>query len=254
MSLFPKEHGAYGQLLFPIATAMAIGRPTFGALCLAAAVTCAFLGHEPLLVVVGLRGVRAQRDGRGRATRWLGAFLVIAAAFGAAAHLLRPFLWKATLVPGLLAAVLLVLVLAGLGRTVFAETLTAVTLASTAFPVALLCGATASAAMTCAVVFAAGMASASIAVRAVIARTRNPPAFAARAGAVAVAIAVNAALVHPYFGSFVDRAAVWTALPLTASSIGLALAAPGARHLRRVGWALIAATLATAIALVVTQR
>ena len=47
--MLPKEHGAYGQLLFPIATALAIGHPGPGAALLSAAALCAFLGHEPLV-------------------------------------------------------------------------------------------------------------------------------------------------------------------------------------------------------------
>lgn len=251
--MFPREHGAYGQLLFPIATAAAIGRPGLSALCLVAAVTCAFLAHEPLLVLLGGRGIRAQRDDRRRATRWLAAFLIMAAALGAAAHLLQPSLWKAILFPALLGALLLVLVLAGRGRTVFAEALTAVTLSSVAFPVALLCDTDRVAALACAAVFAAGMASASIAVRAVIAQTRNPPAGAERAGAAVFAIAANAALLG-LSSKLADAAVVWTALPLTISSIILAVIAPQARHLRRVGWTLIAATAATAVGLIVAHR
>jgi hypothetical protein len=252
--MFPREHGAYGQLLFPIATAMAIGKPDLSALCLAAAVSCAFLAHEPLLVLLGGRGLRAQRDDRPRASKWLAGFAVLAATFGIAAHLLTPDLWKATLIPGLLGAVLLLLVVAGFGRSVFAESLTAIALASVAYPVALLCGATAVAALTCAAVFGAGMASASIAVRAVIARTRNPPAAGARAGAVVFSIGVIAVLAWLQFEAHADRAVVWTALPLTLVSIALAAIAPQAKHLRRVGWTLIATTIATAAALVATQR
>ena len=252
--MFPREHGAYGQLLFPIATAAAIGRPGLPALCFVTAVTCAFVAHEPLLVLLGGRGIRARRDDRRRAARWLVAFLVIAAALGAAAHLLQPSLWKATLFPALLGGLLFVLVLAGRGRTVVAETLTAITLSSVAFPVAILCGATSTAALTCAAVFAAGMASASIAVRAVIARTRHPQAIAERAGAVVFAIAANVALLGLIFGAWVDAAVVWAALPLTLSSIVLAAIAPQARHLRRVGWTLVAATAATAIALIAACR
>src|SRR5512144_1851394 len=64
-SLFPREHGAWGQLAFPLATGLNIGRPGPAAFLLCAAVVAAFLGHEPLLVVLGQRGHRA-RDAHGR--------------------------------------------------------------------------------------------------------------------------------------------------------------------------------------------
>src|SRR5579864_5515901 len=128
--MFPKEHGAYGQLLFPIATALAIGRPAAAALFLSAAVACAFLAHEPLLVVIGGRGVRAQRDDIHRARRWILAFVVAAIVLGAAAVALMPRSARlATMLPAVSGAVVVALVMAGRGRTVVAEALTAVALA-----------------------------------------------------------------------------------------------------------------------------
>lgn len=53
--LVPREHGAYGQLLLPIATTLIIGRPTAPALAIAAAAVFVFLIHEELLVLAGGR-------------------------------------------------------------------------------------------------------------------------------------------------------------------------------------------------------
>ncbi len=58
-SLAPREHGAYGQLFVPIAAALAMGRPSLGAVAIAVAGTAVFFGHEPLLVVGGGGGARA---------------------------------------------------------------------------------------------------------------------------------------------------------------------------------------------------
>jgi len=69
--MWPKEHGAYGQLVFPLATAFAIAGATAPALLTAIAVTAAFLAHEPLIVLLGRRGVRARRDHFRRAAIWL---------------------------------------------------------------------------------------------------------------------------------------------------------------------------------------
>ena len=44
------------------------------------------------------------------------------------------------------------------------------------------------------------------------------------------------------------------ATPLVAVAVGLVLAPPAPRHLRRIGWLLVAAALATGAALVLTAR
>src|SRR5262245_28487506 len=69
--MLPREHGAYGQLLFPLVTALAVGWPTVAAYGLAVAGIALFVAHEPLLVVMGQRGVRAEREQTRRAWRWL---------------------------------------------------------------------------------------------------------------------------------------------------------------------------------------
>src|SRR5205823_6340503 len=74
IALLPKEHGAYGQLLFPLITAMAVGRPGVAAWSFAAAAVCAFLAHEPLLLLLGQRGPCARRERQDDAVRWFAAF------------------------------------------------------------------------------------------------------------------------------------------------------------------------------------
>src|SRR5262245_4761900 len=71
-ALVPHEHGAYGQLLFPMITALAIGRPGTAAFAWAAAAALVFLAHEPVMVLLGQRGPKASRDERPRTWRWLG--------------------------------------------------------------------------------------------------------------------------------------------------------------------------------------
>jgi len=55
--MIPREHGAYGQLLFPLATALLIARPTAAALAIAGVAVTVFLLHEWLLVMIGGRGL-----------------------------------------------------------------------------------------------------------------------------------------------------------------------------------------------------
>ena len=86
MSLLPKEHGAYGQISFPLVAAFAVGGVSAGGLLIASALIAGFLAHEPALVMLGLRGPRAKRELWNRAAVWLVCSLLIggAAAIGAA--------------------------------------------------------------------------------------------------------------------------------------------------------------------------
>ena len=62
--LVPREHGAYGQLAFPLITSFLVAGVSTVSLLIAASVVAGFLAHEPLLVLVGRRGARAQRQQR----------------------------------------------------------------------------------------------------------------------------------------------------------------------------------------------
>ena len=85
MSLWPKEHGAYGQITFPLIAAFAVAGVSVGGLLIATATIAGFLAHEPALVVLGLRGSRAKRELWGQAVLWLGGCFIGAAASGIAA-------------------------------------------------------------------------------------------------------------------------------------------------------------------------
>ncbi len=54
MAFLPKEHGAYGQLAFPLVTALAVSGTSVPAGLIALAVVACFLAHEPLLVLLGM--------------------------------------------------------------------------------------------------------------------------------------------------------------------------------------------------------
>jgi hypothetical protein len=253
--VFPKEHGAYGQLLFPLLTVLAVGHPGGVALLLAAAAVCAFFAHEPLLVLLGQRGMRAARERRTQAAVWFGAFAAAAAACGLTVISLAPADVRLALaVPAALAATLLVVILARQEHTIGGETLSALTLSSLAFPVGLAVGAPATAATTCAAVFGAVFVSGTIAVRAVIAHTRRPRAWGMRAGAVLVAVGSLVLLRWIASAELGARAAPWAALPVCGLAVLLAIAPPSAQRLRTVGWALVATTAATAVLVIAMLR
>jgi hypothetical protein len=81
----PKEHGAYGQLAFPqLAALTAVGVTVTSALWTLTK-TAAFLGHEPLLVLLGRRGTRRRGEESRAAARVIGVIAAIGMMAGAAA-------------------------------------------------------------------------------------------------------------------------------------------------------------------------
>ena len=245
--MIPREHGAYGQLLFPMITALAIGRPGPAALAWVGAAALGFLAHEPIMVLLGQRGAKASRDERRRARRWLSAYATGVALLGSIAVVAMPAEARVALVAPLSLGILLAFVIAmRRERTAWGEVLSAVTLSSLAWPAAVASGVPPIAARTCAAVFAGGYAAATVAVHAVIARTKRPPANAARITAMLAAVGVvvivaTAARIH-----LLDGTAVVTLAPMAGGAFALAWAAPSARRLRTVGWTLIAVSTATA--------
>jgi hypothetical protein len=253
--MLPREHGAYGQLLFPLVTALGIGRPTTPALLLSAAALFAFIAHEPFLVLIGQRGARAARELRAKAGVWFGVSASAAAACGIAAIAIVPTdVRRAVIVPAALAAALLGVILARREHTSSGEMLSALTLSSLALPVALAARASMMAATTCAVVFGAVFVSGTIGVGAVIAHTRRPPASGMRAGAVLVAVGSPVLLWWIASAGLGASSGPWAALPVCALAVRLAIVPPSAQRLRTVGWALVAATAASAVLLVATLR
>jgi hypothetical protein len=253
--MLPREHGAYGQLLFPIATALAIGRPGAGALALTAAAVCAFLAHEPLLVLLGQRGARAAREQRSRARLWFVGFALAAAAFAIGALALLPFSARMALgFPAAVGIVVGAIIFSRREHTSGGEVVTAVALSALASPLALGSGASAVTARTVALVYVAAFTSATLCVHGVIMRTRKPPATASRAIGAAVAAVSVVALFWLARAGVVSGVAPWAALPMCAGGVVLVWSPPSARQLRAVGWTLVGTTAATALILVVALR
>jgi len=253
--MFPKEHGAYGQLVFPIVTALAVGRPGVGALALAAAAVCAFMPHEPLLVILGQRGPRAARDEGSRARRWLGAFAALAVAFAIVALVKLPT--QARLALGAPAAIGLIvgaIIFSRREHTMGGEIVTATALAALASPLALGSSATPLAARTIPLVFVASFVSATFCVHGVILHTRKPPAIDARTTGATVATLAVAVLAVAARGGIVSPVAAWAALPMCAGGVLLAAYPPSARQLKTVGWTLVGTTALTSLVLVVWLR
>jgi hypothetical protein len=253
--MLPREHGAYGQLLFPLVTALAVGRPRVVAWLLAASAIGAFMAHEPLLVLLGQRGARAAREQRLPAALWLGGSAGAATVCGVGAIALSgPDVRIALLLTAVLAAILVVFIVTRQEHTTGGEVLSALALSSLAWPVTVAGGANSRVGISCAAAFAAIFVAGTLSVRAVIANTRHPPAAAARGVAGLVAVASMAMLWSMAIAGRMSSSAPWSALPVCGGGLVLVLTPPSARHLRTIGWSLIGATTLTAVVLIAALR
>jgi hypothetical protein len=246
----PREHGAYGQLAFPMLTALAAGGGSAAGWLLALACAAAFVAHEPVLVLLGQRGARARRDLGEAARRTLvaAASLAVLAAAGGAVLMPPPHRWT-LLVPAAFALATVPLIVQKTQKSVTGEMHVALTLASCALPVGTAAGLRPQEAAACWLVMTMGFWAATLAVHATIARQRREPSAALRAGALAVSILSPLAAIF-IANRFALHPLLWMAtLPLSAMAAAVALALPHARHLRRVGWTLVAASGVTSAAI-----
>lgn len=254
MPPLPREHGAYAQLAAPLVTTLVVAGVSASALALATAGVVAFLAHESLLVVLGVRGPRAKREAGGRVAAWLLALVAIAAACALAAlasgpaDLTRWLLWP--LVP---AIVVLAAATRGLEKRWPVEILVALTFAFVALPLGHAAGADARRVWTVAAPFAVVFVASTIAVRGVLLHgrpTASPAAaLAARLGAVATAVAGVGLLALAAGRDLLPWTSPLAAAPGALAAIALALRPPSLRHLHAVGWTLGAVTIAAALVL-----
>src|SRR6186997_1145716 len=83
--VLPREHGAYGQIAFPLIAAYAVAGVSTASLLMTVTVIAGFLAHEPAAIVLGQRGGRVKRELGASATRWLVCCLAVGIAAGLAA-------------------------------------------------------------------------------------------------------------------------------------------------------------------------
>lgn len=251
--LMPREHGAYAQLGFPLLTGLIYAGGEPGAVAFTVAAVALFLAHEPMGVLAGVRGVRLQEQLREPARRRI-LFLSGAALAGllAAVGLAPPRAWMAAVLPGGLGVLLLPLLGSRRIKSIPAELLVAAVFSTSVLPLAL-CGRPEllRAGLAAAVWFAA-VAPAVFTVHAIKAALKPRPetrwvrVAAPMAGSAAIAGAVVAWLLLGPAG----RSAL-AVLPPAAATLALSLFPPHPRHLKRVGWTLVAADTLTLVLLLV---
>jgi len=249
-SLWPREHGAYVQLLVPLATALVATAPTIAGAAIALGAGLAFLASEPLRVVLGDRGPRQQALTGPRARRRFVPLVASALIAGGTGLALAPP--SALVVSGIVAlAIALVFVLSRRGevRTVFGESVAAVALAGAAAPVAIAGGMSLGDALVIWCAWSAGYATTVIAVHHVLARRRRATSLADVPRMIALLVlcgAIAALGLH-------DPTA-WFGIPLAAPAALVLIRPPRATRLRAVGIAFLLGSVVAAASAVTAVR
>ena len=253
----PKEHGAYGQVAFPLVTAFGVAGVSTGGLLVSIAVIAGFLAHEPAAIVLGLRGARARRELGASALQWLGGSLVIGIAAGLAGIVdLDPAARRALAIPAIPAVLLILAMIRGREKSWYGETAAALAFAGVSAPVTMAAGASITVALAVAIPFALLFTATTLAVRVVILRVRgggDARATAATRRATLVVSAVATGVIGA-----VTVAGWLPSSVLMASAPGLVTAAivaarpPAPARLRSLGWTLVAISTLTAMIVVAT--
>lgn len=253
-SLWPKEHGAYGQLGMPLLGALIVAfPPTVASLGYLIAAVSLFLLHEPALVLLGQRGKRAIDEAGERARVRLLSLGGLALAGGVCAVLLaRQTLWAAG-IGVLLAAIAGVFVWTGREKTAAGELVAASALPWCSVLVGLAGGVPVETALVHWAVWTVAFACATLTIRGMIARGRKrrssllPAMLAVGFSLLAAGVALAA-----WSSGRIGVGPALALVPVVALSLGIGIVAPKTKYLREVGWGVIAATVLTLAVLAAT--
>jgi hypothetical protein len=237
-TLWPREHGAYIELLAPLLASLLFLWPSAAALSYALAACAAFLAHEPLLVLLGRRGARTKQALEARART----HLTLCSGLAALGMGMGAWLSNAQ-ARGMLVAPLLLSLLAGwfvlrnLEKTFTGELVSATALAAFALPVLVASGAPALSSVLLTLGWASVHTVGTLTARAFIYRKREGKRTLHLALAAAVfALGAGALL---YASGLIPF--LWCLAPLPFAALALALATQGfcPRTPKQVGWALL---------------
>ena len=253
--LLPREHGVYGQVALPLITSSLVAGVSEASLFLTVAVVAGFVTHEPLLVLLGRRGLRAKVAAAREARLWftIGSALTLATV-ALAVWWSAPDVRWAFYLPLAPATFALVAVARGREKTLSGELAVALGFALVAAPLILTAGAPLNAAFAVAVAFAVVFVGGTLAVRAVILAVRGGgdarAARATRCATLALAAVVIPALSLAALRGDLPPAPLVATVPAMLLVSTITLRPLGPRRLRAIGWTLVAATTATASVLV----
>jgi hypothetical protein len=246
-TILPREYGAYAELAFPLLTAFLLGGVTAAGLGFAVAVLAWFLVREPLAVLNGVRGARLEAALGGPARRAAWALGLLGAAGAGVGMLLAPPAARAwALLPGACAVLLAPALLRGRPKTLRAELVVAVALATMILPIGLSGRARLATVALASGVWAASFMLATLAVHAIKARVK--PELGAPWARWATPVLSGAVAGAGLAGAVADRwpwAAGAAVLPSATLVVAALWADTHPRHLKRVGWSLVGANLVT---------
>lgn len=254
--LFPREHGAYAQLVFPLITAVALGKSGGVQFFWVIAAIAVFLAHEPLLILAGERGRRSRAQLATRARSTAVFLLVLAIGLGVLGWWSAPGNARlAVLVPIGLGAVLVPLIVSHREKTVWGELLASTTFSSMVIPIALAGGASVGAALFASAVWCAVFSLSTLTVRATIARVKRIPGGrrACYTNLALSLLALGAAVLLTFTETFPAPAAAGLVPPAVIAAI-CSIAEVHTRHLRAIGWSLVGSNVITLMALLAGPR
>jgi hypothetical protein len=254
--LLPREHGAYAQVVFPLLTALALGRGGAAQFYWAAAALAVFVAHEPLLILAGERGRRSRADLSADARKLAGGLSVAALAAGLLGWSYAPQSARiAVALPLTLGMFLLPLIILRREKTLLGELLVSLTFSTMLMPVALAGGVSLQAALTATAVWSVIFLLGTITVRAVIARAKKTPhsrwlVYASQS----LSLAAIAASIILLLTDVAPALAVVAAMPAAIVTAGCTFAGIHPRHLRTVGWSIVGSNLIALAALLAALR
>jgi hypothetical protein len=252
--MLPKEHGAYGQLIFPLFTAFAVTGAPLASVLTGVACVALFLAHEPLVVLLGQRGRRVQAADASRAWWSLIVMLSTATASGILAIDRTPPDARWTFViPAVGAVGLLPVIARRREKTLAGEAAVAITFAAAVLPICAGAG-KAWAGVVIAAAYALLFVLGTLAVRGMVLRTRGGgnPGAARRTRTATLTLAALGAILA--LAGATNGLVSWTAVAAILPGVGFATALaafpPSTARLKRVGWSLVGVTAVTALLLV----
>ncbi len=249
-SLWPREHGAYIQLLVPLVTSLLATGATRPGVMLALGAAFAFLATEPLRVALGGRGPRLQKVAGSRARSrlaLLGTVAVIAGGTGLALAP-RPTFWVAVaLAP--LSGFVMIASCRGSIQTVIGECVAAIALAGAAAPVAVAGGMNLRDALVIWSAWSLAYAATVVVVHHVIEHHRRASSRAdARSG---LAVVLLCGTLAGWIAAFPLAS---FATPLAIAVVLVLIWVPRATRLRAVGIAFLASSVVAALCAITTLR
>jgi len=239
--LLPREHGAYAELGFPLLSGLVLGSPGLASALFSVAAILLFLANEPLVVLLGARGKRLQKELAVPARRQLAFLGGLGAAAGLAAMWFVPpaARWLA-LVPCLLAAGLAPVVLSRNLKTLPGEFVAGAAFSAMHLPVAAAGGVAGVLLWGPALLWFVVTVTATLAVHAIKSRVTGATPWVGPAATWSARLALLVALVASAWIPDWRPVALAACVPL-AGVVVVNRLAPSPRKLKQVGWAVVAA-------------